>query len=317
MKLYSLIVVLLTTSLLSNEVSVFGAGDLESSTPYGLTSAEKVLLKNKKKINKFDRKIDATRSNIDTLSQRIEGLETIIDGDTRKLNTNVINVTQNTQNIKLHSLAIQELKQQLTDNSASIEKLYLEFSQYSKAQNKNIKALQKTIKELTTVTNKINTNYVSKKQFDELVTFINKSSKKTKAKVKSTKKAKAKASYNKPSRVLLSEAKALYKKDYFTKAIPIFKHLVNKKYKPAESNYYLGEIWFYRKKYKDAIHYFKTSMMLYDKATYIPKLLLHSAISFEELDDIENAANFYGTLIDAYPQSEEAKLAQEKLSNTQ
>ena len=34
----------------SKEVSVFGAGDIDSSSPYGLTNAEKVIYKNTKKI---------------------------------------------------------------------------------------------------------------------------------------------------------------------------------------------------------------------------------------------------------------------------
>ena len=121
--------------------------------------------------------------------------------------------------------------------------------------------------------------------------------------------------FNKPNIELLQEAKELFKKDYFTKAIPIFKYLITKQYKPAESNFYLGEIWFHRKKYKDAIHHFKTSMMLYDKAKYIPKLLLHSAIAFEKINDLDNSANFYGTLIDVYPQTQEAKQAQINLEN--
>lgn len=54
-------------------------------------------------------------------------------------------------------------------------------------------------------------------------------------------------------------------------------------------------------------------MMLYDEAQYIPKLLLHSAISFEKTKDKDNAINFYGTLVDAYPETEEAKVAQKNL----
>lgn len=108
---------------------------------------------------------------------------------------------------------------------------------------------------------------------------------------------------------MLDEAKRLFKKDYFTKAIPMFETLVEQKYKPAESNFYLGEIWYYRKQYEKAIAYFKKSAVLYDKASWMPKLLLHSAISFEMTKDYTNAKTFYGTLIDVYPNSEEAKIA--------
>merc|ERR1711916_2813 len=92
-----------------------------------------------------------------------------------------------------------------------------------------------------------------------------------------------------------------------TKAKPIFLKLVEENYRPAESNYYLGEISYYRKQYKTAIKYFKKSALLYDKAKYMPRLLLHSAISFEKTGDIENASVFYNTLLDNFPNSSEAK----------
>jgi TolA-binding protein len=112
----------------------------------------------------------------------------------------------------------------------------------------------------------------------------------------------------------MDEAISLFKKDYFTKAIPMFEELIALNFKPAANNYYLGEIWYYRDKYNDAISHFKTSAMLYDKADYMPKLLLHSAISFEKVKDFANAANFYSSLIDIYPDSKEAKTAVKNLS---
>jgi TolA-binding protein len=56
-------------------------------------------------------------------------------------------------------------------------------------------------------------------------------------------------------------------------------------------------------------------MMLYDKAKYLPKLLLHSAISFKKIGDNENAKNFYNTLIEIYPKTKEAKEALRKLKH--
>lgn len=73
-------------------------------------------------------------------------------------------------------------------------------------------------------------------------------------------------------------------------------------------------MWYYRDKYEKAINYFKKSAVLYDKASWMPKLLLHSAISFEKVKDFDNATKFYGTLIDVYPSSEEAKIATKNIS---
>jgi TolA-binding protein len=54
-------------------------------------------------------------------------------------------------------------------------------------------------------------------------------------------------------------------------------------------------------------------MTLYDKAKYLPKLLLHSAISFDKIGDTQNAQNFYSTLIEIYPNTLEAKQASKKI----
>ncbi len=337
MKFFKLIFFLFFINIvvLADEVSVFGAGDLESSDPYGLTSSEKVILKNKKSLKKFDNKVkkfdnkvdniklnvDSVRSNIDLLSERIDGIESIVDGDSRKLNKTVLKLNKILKNVELQIEKSEEIEKSSLANSDNILKqandirdikeLQSIFEEHSKIQNENIKLLQKSVENLTVLLNNINKDYVTKKQFDELVVFINKQN------VKNSKKniKKEEKKFKKTNKELIEEARKLFKNDYFDKAIPIFEYLVSKNYRPAESNFYLGEIWFYRKKYKDAIHCFKTSMMLYDKAKYIPRLLLHSAVSFEKINDLDNAANFYGTLIDAYPDTKEAQEAQKNLSS--
>ena len=45
----------------------------------------------------------------------------------------------------------------------------------------------------------------------------------------------------------------------------------------------------------------------------MPRLLLHSAISFEKTGDIENASIFYNTLLDNFPNSNEAKEVKKSL----
>jgi len=301
-KLFIYILFIFNLVLNADEVSVFGAGDLDSSTPYGLTDSEKVILTNKKKLTKFDRKIDDTRSSIDTISERIDGLESIVSGDSKKLHT-----TSN----KLSKLILQNKSKQA---------IYTQLNEMQDINTKELASLKKEVKKLKetlyTLIRQIDKEfkqndkeYVTKKQFNELVNFINKEFDKN-----NKPKKKKKIKDNRSNKELLSDAKRLFNKDYFTKSIIIFEKLIAKKYKPAESNFYLGEIWFNRKKYKDAIAYYKTSMTLYDQAKYIPKLLLHSAMSFEKLKDLENASNFYGTLVDVYPETQEAKEAQQKLA---
>ncbi|VAY86446.1 TPR repeat containing exported protein; Putative periplasmic protein contains a protein prenylyltransferase domain [hydrothermal vent metagenome] len=170
--------------------------------------------------------------------------------------------------------------------------------------------IEKLDKTLVLLAKQIDKQYVTKKEFNKLVKFINKQVPDNKQKTRKVKHKKT----NKSNKTLLSEAKKLFEKRLFKKSKRIFTKLIEKKYKPAVCNFYLGEIWFFRKKYKDAIYRFKTSMTLYSKANYIPKLLLHSAISFEKTNDLKNARNFYETLIDVYPGTKEAQEAQNKLS---
>ncbi len=86
-----------------------------------------------------------------------------------------------------------------------------------------------------------------------------------------------------------------------------------KNYKRASSNYYLGEISYYTKKYNDAIFYFKKSVGIYDNAIYNDKLLLHTAISLEKINDKKQAKIFYEMIIETYPKKSSAIVAKENL----
>jgi TolA-binding protein len=112
----------------------------------------------------------------------------------------------------------------------------------------------------------------------------------------------------------LKNAVALYRKKHYTKAFPIFIELSERSYKPATSNYYLGEISYYKKRYSDAIVYFKKSVGYYDKASYMPTLLLHTGISFHKLGDDDNKEKFLQALLSSYPQSNEAEIAEKYLN---
>jgi TolA-binding protein len=322
---FTILLIASTISVTSaQEVSVFGAGDLDSKTPYGLNSAEKNILKNKKILGNIDSKVKDVKLTIESLSERIDGLESIYEGDSQKLNQSVLkmnelikNIEENTTLVQKHSTDIENLKT-VTSQILAIQEEFI-------AENKkNIDSLKSAIKKLTDITNTINSSYISDKEFEKNMSqFITRAEFEVLKKslgMKTSSKTTTNANSNKLSsfkdkKSMMDEAIRLFKKDYFTNAIPLFEELIAANYKPATNNYYLGEIWYYRKKYADAIRHFKTSAMLYDKASYMPKLLLHSAISFENTKDFVNAANFYSSLIDIYPNSKEAKIAVKNLSN--
>jgi TolA-binding protein len=305
----------IVVALYSKEVSVFGAGDLESSAPYGLTKSEKVILKNKKELNRFDQKIGIIRSDVSDISERVDGLETVVDGNSLKIQKHSKSLDNKTKEIEVLKSDILFLKEEIQIITQKQKDIQDSLDSTNQAFNKLVVEVEK--------------NYITKKEFNKLVKFINKQvdeAKKEKLAIQKQRetekrkkalqkeKAKKKLTKKKSKKELLADAKHYFKKDYFKKAKPIFEFLVESNYRPAESSFYLGEILFYKKDYKRAIGYYKKSMMLYDKAKYIPRLLLHSAISFEKTSDKTNAVNFYGTLIDIYPKTKETQDAKKRLT---
>lgn len=306
----------------AEEVSVFGAGDLDAKNPYGLNSTEKNILKNKKTLGNIDSKVKDVKYTVESINERIDGLESIYEGDSQKLNESVLKMNEIIKKVEENSTLTEK-------NSTDIENLKNVTSQMLTMQEefaKNIASLKKAVSKLSATTNSINKSYISEKEFksnmNQFITRAEFDALKNSLGAKTSNKTKTKTkektiSSGTDKKSMMDEAIRLFKKDYFTKAIPMFEELIAANYKPAANNYYLGEIWYYRKKYNDAVTHFKTSAMLYDKASYMPKLLLHSAISFEKTKDFSNAANFYSSLIDIYPNSKEAKTATKNLSNIQ
>jgi len=301
----------------ANEVSVFGAGNLNSAKPYGLTSTEKYILKNKKELGSIDTKVKSVKTTIESLNERIDGLESIYEGDSQKLNSTTNKLTEVVNNLETSTNQVSVNTQDIESVKVVVNQLLDMQTEQTAENKKNIDTLKLAIANLTQLINEINTNYVSSKELqNNMKQFVTQSEFKKRSAVKTTKKSTKNTKFSdKTKKDWMTQARLLFKKDHFTKAIPILQYLLKSNYRPAESNYLLGEISYYRKKYKDAISYFKTSAILYDKAKYMPKLLLHSAISFEKTKDFENARSFYSTIIDVYPASNEAKTAINNLSN--
>jgi len=106
-----------------------------------------------------------------------------------------------------------------------------------------------------------------------------------------------------------NKAKAFYNKKYYTKAIEYYSHLILKNYKPANAHFMIGQMKFKRKNYADAISFYKKSAALYSKASYMPELMLNTAISMYKTGDKKNAKAFFNGVIVKYPDSAQAKSA--------
>jgi len=174
------------------------------------------------------------------------------------------------------------------------------------------------LKKLAGMIDEINANYVSKEELQSALD--NKKSKNKPKKKTTTKKNTVNSSQkgndslkNKTNATLYSEGVRFFVKKRYTEAQKRFAITDTKRYKPAASNYYLGEIAYYTKKYEDAIFYFKKSAGLYDKASYIDTLLLHTAVSLEKSGDKGQAKAFYENIIANYKGKKSVKIAKERL----
>jgi len=298
----SVLVVLLTAAvpllLISAEPSAFGAGDLSNPEPYGLTSNEKVILDNKDKLRKVVVKSNNQANEVDSLRERIDGLQSIIESLSRKAHNNKITLNR--------------LKEENTLKSENSDEYEKRLSEVVGNNSKNIEKTKVLMSEISLLVDSINKDYVTKKEFNSLVNDVNRFkaliAKELKSSSKIKKPAKSKLASMSNAQIA-KQAQAYFDKKWYTNAIEYYEFLVNKNYKPAYGNYMLGEMNYRRKNYSDAITYFKQSASLYSKASYMPKLMLHSAIAMKKTGDTKNAKTFFSAIIAKYPQSREAKEA--------
>ncbi|MEA3372589.1 MAG: tetratricopeptide repeat protein [Campylobacterota bacterium] len=286
-------------TLCAAEPSAFGAGDLDHPAPYGLTSAEKNILKNKETLSDVKKKSRANESQVDSLLERVDGLQTIVEGLNQKAQGNQMEIKR-----------FQDAKD-LDETEQRLEKLDL----VVKANEENIIKLKTVLDELSTLIDTINSNYVSKEEYNKLVEDVNQFKTLVSKELKSIRKSpKAVKKSSLSSGALATKAAANYKKKYYTKSIEQYKELIERKYKPAYAHYMIGEMWYYRKDYGQAIAYFKESAKRYDKASYMPTLMLHTAVSMKKTGDKKNADAFFNALMVKYPDSKAAALAEKELN---
>ncbi len=304
-------VALIGATLLYAESSAFGAGDLTSDSPYGLTSGEKLL---KEKLDALSNNDAQVNSRINEIEQRVEGLQSTLEG---------INSQYAKSNSRLTQL---ETNFETMENNLSTElqnlKAYVEESR--KIQDANNKQIKKILAELSSLVDSINANYVSKDDLNDfnlsakntlvIPTSDDKNATSLKennasvipVKEKEVKQIDDSWKKKKNNEILDLAIKDLNDNSYENSKTKL-NYLISKQYKPARANFWLGEIEYKQKKYNNAIAYYKTSSALSTKGDYFPKLLYHTAISLDKIGDPKTANGFYKALKTNYPNSPEAK----------
>jgi TolA-binding protein len=254
----------LSSLLYANEPSVYGAGNIDSANPYGLSKTEQGVLENRRTLQNLKNRVEEQQN-------RIDGLITIIDG----LNKKVLS-----------------LKEQTRANSNRVR------------ENSDNNKTYSLLLELGQMVDQINNNYVTREDLKEALAGSRTARNST---VSSPKGNSADIS------TIYREGVQLFAKKSYNTAREKFQEALAKNYKKASSNYYLGEIAYYTKNYTQAVGYYKKSASLYNGASYMKILYLHTAIALARDGQKEQSKNFFQFVIDNYPNTKAAYIAKKNL----
>ncbi|SFV71127.1 TPR repeat containing exported protein; Putative periplasmic protein contains a protein prenylyltransferase domain [hydrothermal vent metagenome] len=226
--------------------------------------------------------VSGMRQRILEQDERIDGLTTIIEGLSASLND-------------LHSRSID-------DNIQTTE---------TKVNEDDTQAV--LLKKLASMIDDINAKYVTRQEVQGMIR--KQSLGKTEAEIvkKEATQTEKPIAKNKTTATMYTEGVRHFFKKRYTEAKKQFLLTDKKGYKPAASNYYLGEIAYYSNAPKDAIFYFKKSAGLYGDASYMDTLLLHTAISLAKTGEKGQARAFFENIIATYPKKKTARIAKDRL----
>ena len=246
---------------------------------------------------------------------RYEGPERDTYSEPRKTIPAKLVIIQNRKTITALQRRVDELEERINGVTslmeglnATIAEMKMVDSMSGNTATANAPDNTQLLKELGLMIDNISANYVSKDDLKEALAGKKLTNNRTKNPT-----ATSTSLDGKSTSKIYSEGVRLFVKQRYDEAKKRFVITDKKGYKPAASNYYLGEIAYYTKKYEDAIFYYKKSASLYDQASYIDVLLLHTAISLEKTGDKGQAKIFYKNIVDNYPDKKSAKIAKSKL----
>ena len=287
---------LLAFSLLADEPSAFGAGNLDSDNPYGLTASEKKIYQNNKTLKQNNRKLNSHKSDIESLRERVDGLQSVLESIAMKSQKNKV--------------ALGDMSKSRENDGVSTQERLVNLETQIATNGENIVQLKTALEELSKLMDEQSASLVTKEEHNALVEDVNA----FKVLVAGELKKKPKQSSSTGSSGdLATQAKKNYDNKNYSKAINDYKELVNRKYKPAYGHYMIAQCYFDQKEYGQAIAHYKESAARYKKASYMPTLMLRTAYSMSLTGDKANAKKFYNAVIAKYPGSTEAQKAERYL----
>lgn len=133
--LVAIIATIIPLTLSGSEPSAFGAGNLNNPKPYGLTSTEEVILENKQNLRKVVVDTNNQANKVDSIRDRIDGLQGVIEGLAKKSQENKIALQllseKNLEALKSSDEYEKRLSEMSQNNSKSIEEIKILISELS------------------------------------------------------------------------------------------------------------------------------------------------------------------------------------------
>lgn len=152
---YLLPLLVASSFTVAEEVSVYGGNNLNANNPYGLNSSEKHILKNQANISNLSSQVGEINSLVKSINSRLEGLESTYEGDSAKLNSLSKKVSELSQNMGEPSNLASNNMQGSSGGTSDAQLA------------ETVNSLKAALTKLTTLVNKINSEYVSDNEFEK------------------------------------------------------------------------------------------------------------------------------------------------------
>ncbi|MDD3466529.1 MAG: tetratricopeptide repeat protein [Campylobacterales bacterium] len=310
--------------LLGAEPSAFQAGDLDAPNPYGLTNSEKKIVEQNKNIQSISRNLFDTTQNQTEIKNELDGIKSLLLGHSEKIkkfetrldgddNSSLKTLEKKLDdNLKLQNDNYEKIMKTLSALAALLDDTRSNY--ISKEQLKNI--LGKKFKVDTKAT-KTEAKVIKKEPEEKAATEENGSANAAKEETKQantevTNQEKKigedenKSTIETPKQnndELLKKAKRLYTDGKLKDAKNAFEDLSKNdaEYQKGLVAFYIAEIDYKNSNYKAALEYYQKSIEADEKASYVPTILFHTAVSLEKLNDKEGAKKILNSLITNYP----------------
>ncbi|MEF3191583.1 MAG: hypothetical protein K6347_03390 [Campylobacterales bacterium] len=296
----------------ADEPSAFKAGDLTSPYAYGLTPAEEQIVKNRKEIEQLKVEVAQAIQQGARLAEQSEGLKSVVEGLTETIGK----IREESARFKDESnisVALDELNKTMVGRFEKLEEMM-------RAQQENLERVVVAMRELAAYlqSERNESNLSCESQIDALAMSIeelrvDRAQRDYKDMIAMRESFKKEALTSKDPATLFKEAKEAFNRGEIWVAAPAFEQLATRPEYKAEANFYLGETALAQEKYREALDAYKASIEANDKGEWVPKLLLHSAMSLEKLGDMKGARKLYETLSLRFPSTKEGRAAREAL----